>query len=196
MHQQNCKSTQVLFIDRTNYKHLQDKHHNLDTIVSLCLGNNNIPTVSDLTKSYISTLNEKLNIALFDSYPIRASRSSYLDNSNSDVYVKDSVQRFLKGPDNCNESYVDSDTDPEITPPKKYYEIISVDNSESNLLLVVLEEGFFYTLTKTKDELSSFLLDCLGCLYKSFASMRQLMELYISLKISDGPFNLVKLRFE
>ena len=194
MYRQNCKPTQVLFIDRANYKHLQDKHHNLDTIVSLCLVDKNITSVSKLTKDYIYTLNEKLNKALFDS---SRPDSPYLDSNHHDqVYIKDSVIRFLKEDRDDYDARVELDQGSDILLPKKYYEIIPVDNNESNLLLVVLEEGFFYTLTKTKDELSSFLLDCLGYLYKSFASMRQLMKLYISLKISDGSFNLVKLRFE
>ena len=201
------KPLELYFIDRVNFTQLQSKDVSLTDIRSLFTHHynpsyqtqENRNKFSTLTKAFILQLNLLMNRALF-SYN---SSNDYTDFSsplskNDITYVEHSAKSFLSKVTHAgyDEDCLESCTDTKIYPPKKYYEIIPQSDATGSQLLVVLEEGFFANLTKCKEELLKFLLDSLSYQYKWNAYLERLLRLYLSVKVNEGQFDLVKLRFE
>ncbi len=197
------KSSCVYFIDRLNYAALQGKEIDLTDISKLVVGDCGLTNVSQMTKAYVLELNRKLYKALFDSYYF--SNSSYvIDVGLTDreiTYVRDSVKDYLTNRDNCEQgigiSQVNGLSVNADFKPEEYYEIINLgDNLYSDNLLVIVKQGFFNILTKSKEDLKKFFLDCLRVQYQFGFNLEPLLRNYLSLQINEGSFDLTKLRIE
>lgn len=197
-----AKRSDLFFIDRNNYINLQSKKINLDTIGKLVKGEEDNDSFSDLTKIFIIELNRKLNYSFFtrgtwntlvDCMLIRG--ISKLDSK----YIQDSCNAILTKEDAPGDIPLSVLTSSghlcHTQGPKKYYEIIPMSDTYADDLLVVVEDGFFDAVTKTKESLLSFYLDCLGVQYKFNSDLEFLLKNYINLRINEGAFDLVKLRF-
>ena len=217
------KPSVVLFIDRINFTQLQDRKFSLEDIYKLYnpnyLNTEQEPQaktkVSNLTLSQIFTINDLLQNALFnyDSYYgsyvfmnlLQNARFNYDSFHGSYVFMNKEDQNYV---DHYAKTYLKDELSSSIYPislgnnesssvePKKYYEIIPTPDSVSSNLIVVVEEGFFLNVTKSKDELLQFILDCLSYQYKLSSGMEPLLKMYLSIKINDGQFDLIKVRFD
>jgi hypothetical protein len=194
----------LLFIDRLNYTQLQSKDLNIDDIANIYTSEfvrdqaveASKSKFSSLTKAYLLEMNNRLNKAIFDENIFNDSLRYDSKISTQEVsYTNHAVDSFLTGSSEdigLNEVPVSSDSG---TDPKKYYEIIPLVGNNSSHLLVVVEEGFFTNLTRCKSDFLNFTLASLSFQYKSGSVMEFLMRLYLSVKVSDGQFDLIKLRF-
>ncbi len=180
------KSSHVYFIDRTNYTALFSRDVSLGDITKLPQGLGDPQKVSSLTQAIVCELTTVMNKVLFD--------------TGSDCY---SFTLSLSNQDRCyTEHYVRSFLSPRredihygINEDKKYYEIISLADSSTSNLLVILEEGFFDYVTENKKKLDDFVLDCLSYKYRYGGDYASLMKLHLSLGLNESSLDLFKLRF-
>lgn len=176
----------VYFIDRINYAALFGRDFGLSDITKLSQGLGDPQKVSSLTQAIVCELNTVMNKVLFDTlsscYPLS------LSLSNQDrCYTEHYVRSFLS-PQREDIHYV-------VAEDKKYYEIVSLADSNYSDLLVVLEEGFFDYVTENKDKLDGFVLDCLSYKYRYGGDYASLMKLHLSLGLNESSLDLFKLRF-
>ena len=181
-----AKSSHVYFIDRVNYTTLFSRDFGLGDITKLSQGLGDPQKVSSLTQAIVCELNTVMNKVLFDTssscYPLS------LSLSNQDrCYTEHYVRSFLS-PQREDIHYV-------VTEDKKYYEIVSLADSSTSDLLVVLEESFFDYVTENKDKLDGFVLDCLSYKYRYGGDYASLMKLHLSLGLNESSLDLFKLRF-
>jgi hypothetical protein len=210
------KPNELLFIDRHNFTALQDKSFNLDDIITLLTLDNVTQSgsmsdqhltsekvnskVSLMTQAYLSFLNDSIYKALFDQGFNSLYHSHKLSHQDIDyIKVKVKAQLFSVDTEDCYpciamSKEIGSGQQIDYNQNEKYYEIISTDSSKTNYTLVVIEEEFLSNLTECKEELSKFLLDCLSYQYKSEFDVYSVLKLYLSLKVNEGYFDLVKLR--
>lgn len=173
------KYTSLVFVDRTNYESLQGACFNNEDVSKIPY--KDFPNISLLTKAYIVNLNRELNkLMYFSTLSDDCYDSILLLSPQERQYVKDSFKANLCG-----------NVTPEIYFDKKYYEIVVLPD---NTLLIVVEEGFLTFVTESKDNFLKFILDCLCYQYK-FNLTNYLLKTYISLKLNDTYFNLIKSRF-
>ena len=170
------KYSSVVFVDRTNYENLQGASFTNEDVSKISYVD--FPNVSLLTRASILNLNRELNKLLyFSSLSDDFYDSLFLLSAQERQYVKDSFKINLY----CKECYTD----------KKYYEIVVLPD---NTLLVVVENGFLTFVTESKDNFLKFILDCLCYQYK-FNLTNSLFKTYVSLKLNDNYFQLIKSRF-
>lgn len=173
------KFTSLVFIDRTNYDNLQGASFSNEDVSKIPY--KDFTNISLLTKAYIVNLNRELNKLMYFSTLSDSYYDSILLLSPQErQYVIDSFKANLCG-----------NITPEIYSDKKYYEIVVLPD---NTLLIVVEEGFLTFVTESKDNFLKFILDCLCYQYK-FNLTSYLLKTYISLKLNDTYFNLIKSRF-
>jgi len=192
-------NSEIYYIDRSNFNKIQNKNMNINDILDIFCDYPNTKEICDkispITKSFIININKILNKSFFSNY-----LCTYSDNflSSTDLkYIEYSSKKYLEGElSNVVEASPSIRIDEDIQFPKKYYEIIPLVNATGLNLLVVIEEGFFFNLTKCKDELLKFILDSLSYQYKWNAFLKHLLRVYLSVKVNDGEFDLIKLRFE
>lgn len=180
------KPSYVYFIDRSNYATLFGRDMSLEDIAKLSKGLGDQQKVSSLTMGIVCELNAVMTKVLFDN-----EISCYLFSlslSNQDrCYTEHYVRSFLS-PRREDIHYA-------VTEDKKYYEIISLADSSTSDLLIVLEEGFFDYVTENKDKLDGFVLDCLSYKYRYGGDYASLMKLHLSLGLNESSLDLFKLRF-
>lgn len=205
------KPNDLLFIDRLNFTMLQDKSFNLDDIITLLSLDYSYNAqqhehaskirdkVSLMTQSYLTTVNNKIHQVLFDRNSYLTSISNKLSHQDID-YINAKMSQFLfKSEESdcdciCANPVETPNKDIDYKDYKKYYEIISTDSTINNYTLVVVEEEFLSNLTACKEELVKFLLDCLSHQYKTGYDLYTVLKLYLSLKVNEGYFDLIKLR--
>lgn len=171
----------IMFIDRLNYENLLNACFKLDDIPKAPYDNN--PNISQLTKGTLLHLNKELNKLLYFS---RLS-DSYYDNL---ILLNDQEKKYIE--DNFDDYIKNSNITPPYIEEKKYYEIIILGD---NTILVVVKSGFLTFVTESKDNFTKFILDCLCYQYKFNFKLSYLMKTYISLKLNDNYFNLIKSRY-
>ena len=177
-----AKSSRVYFIDRINYAALFGRDFGLSDITKLSQGLGDPQKVSSLTQAIVCELNTVMNKVLFDT--ISSCYPFSLSLSNQDrCYTEHYVRSFLS-PQREDIHYV-------VAEDKKYYEIVVLPD---NTLLVVVENGFLTFVTESKDNFLKFILDCLCYQYK-FNLTNSLFKTYVSLKLNDNYFQLIKSRF-
>lgn len=179
------KPSQVYFIDRSNYTTLFGRDMSLEDIAKLSKGLGYQQKVSSLTMGIVCELNAVMNRVLFDKivscYPFS------LSLSNQDrCYTEHYVRSFL--------SPKREDLHWSVNQDKKYYEIISLAQTSTSDLLIVLEEGFFDYVTENKKKLDDFVLDCLSYKYRYGGDYASLMRLHLSLTLNESSLDLFKLR--
>ncbi len=173
------KFTSLVFVDRNNYESLQDASFNNEDVSKIPY--KDFPNISLLTRASIVNMNRELNkLMYFSSLSDDYYDSIILLSTQERQYVKDSFKANFC----CAVA-------PEIYSDKKYYEIVVLPDST---LLIVAEEGFLTFVTESKDNFLKFILDCLCYQYK-FNLNSYLFKTYISLKLNDTYFNLIKSRF-
>jgi len=176
------RSMSLMFIDRVTYSDFHEDFFNNKNIVTILY--KDFPDVSLLTKASIVNLNRELNKLLYFS-SLTESYYNYLPalSPQERQYVSDSFKANF-----CGKTYPDPYyplTD------KKYYETVILPDGT---LLIVVEEGFLTFITESKDNLLKLILDCLCYQYK-FNLSSYLLKTYISLKLNDTYFSLIKSRF-
>lgn len=173
------KYSSVVFVDRTNYENLQGASFTNEDVSKISYID--FPNVSLLTKATIINLNRELDKLLyFSNLSDDYFDSLVLLSAQERQYVKDSFKINLC----CKVT-------PECYTDKKYYEIVVLPD---NTLLVVVENGFLTFVTESKDNFLKFILDCLCYQYK-FNLTNSLFKTYVSLKLNDNYFQLIKSRF-
>lgn len=173
------KFTSLVFVDRNSYENLQGASFNNEDVSKIPY--QDFPNISLLTRASIVNMNRELNkLMYFSSLSDDYYDSIILLSPQERQYVKDSFKVNF-----C------CDVTPEIYSDKKYYEIVVLPDST---LLIVVEEGFLTFVTESKDNFLKFILDCLCYQYK-FNLNSYLFKTYISLKLNDTYFNLIKSRF-
>lgn len=171
--------TSLVFVDRTSYDSLQGACFSNEDVAKIPY--RDFPNISLLTKASIVNLNRELNKLMYFS----SLSDSYYDalvllSPQERQYVTDSFKATFCG-----------NIQPEIYSDKKYYEIVILPDST---LLIVVDEGFLTFVTESKDNFLKFILDCLCYQYK-FNLCSYLLKTYVSLKLNDTYFNLIKSRF-
>ena len=173
------KYSTVVFVDRTNYENLQGASFTNEDVSKISYVD--FPNVSLLTKATVINLNRELNKLLyFSNLSDNYFDSLVLLSAQERQYVKDSfkINLYCQNTPDC---YTD----------KKYYEIVVLPD---NTLLVVVENGFLTFVTESKDNFLKLFLDCLCYQYK-FNLTNSLFKTYVSLKMNDNYFQLIKSRF-
>lgn len=175
------KYSSVVFIDRVNYENLLTASFTLNDIPKAQYQSN--LNISQLTQGSLIHLNKELRKLLYSSQLGNSFYDSFVLLSNQEKkYIEDSFKDYIFS--NINSDPFDRD--------KKYYEIVVLaDNS----ILVIVESGFLTFMTELKDNLIKFILDCLSQQYKFNCDIGYLMKTYISLKLNDTYFNLIKSRY-
>lgn len=181
-----AKYSRVYFIDRTNYAALFSRDVSLGDITKLSQGLGDPQKVSSLTQAIVCELNTIMTKVLFDTYPSCYPLTLSLSNQDR-CYTEHYVRSFL--------SPRREDLHYDINEDKKYYEIISLADSSTSDLLVILEEGFFDYVTENKKKLDDFILDCLSYKYRNGGDYASLMKLHLSLGLNESSLDLLKLRF-
>lgn len=172
-------SMSLVFVDRTNYNNLQNASFNNKDIAEIPY--RSFSNISLLTRALIINLNRELNKLIYFSHLSDSYYDSFLLLSPQErKYITDSFKATF-----CNNTQSITYSD------KKYYEIVIIPD---NTLLVVVDEGFLTFVIESKDNFLKFILDCLYYQYK-FNLSSHLLKIYISLKLSDTYFNLIKSRF-
>lgn len=173
------KFASLVFVDRVNYESLQSASFSNEDISKIPYSD--FPNISLLTKATIVNLNRELNkLMYFSTLSDDYYDSIILLSQQERQYVKDSFKSNF-----CGVIY------PDIYSDKKYYEIVILPDST---LLIVVEEGFLTFITESKDNLLKFILDCL-CYHYKFNLVSGMIKTYISLKLNDTYFSLIKSRF-
>ena len=170
------KYTTLVFVDRINYENLQGACFSNEDISKIPY--KEFPNISLLTRASIVNLNRELNKLLYFSNLTEDFYDSLILLSNQErQYVKDSfkINLYCQNTPDC---YTD----------KKYYEIVVLPD---NTLLVVVENGFLTFVTESKDNFLKFILDCL-CYHYKFNLISGLFKTYVSLKLNDNYFQLIK----
>lgn len=199
------KHPDLLFIDRLNYTQLLNKaytHDHLQKIFQTLKGYETQEdldfvrkAISPLTFHTLWTLNNVLCKALELSNACTQCTSMSVTETEY-TYIQHQVKTFLE---NCSEEDTPvQDSTHGISEPKreKYCEIIPLVGSCNQDVLIVVEEGFFSKITKSKEALLEFFLTLLSYQYTSEAPLSPLLKRYLSLKVNEGQLDLVKLRFE
>jgi hypothetical protein len=175
------KYSSIVFVDRVNYQNLLTASFTLDDIPKAPYQGN--PNISQLTQGSLIHLNKELSKLLYSSHLGPAFYDSFvLLNDQEKKYIEDSFKDYLLNDINNDPYYQD----------KKYYEIVVLADSS---ILVIVEHGFLTFVTESKDNLIKFILDCLCHQYKFNCIIGYLMKTYISLKLNDTYFNLIKSRY-
>lgn len=171
--------TSLVFVDRTSYDSLQGASFNNEDVAKIPY--RDFSNISLLTKASIVNLNRELNkLMYFSSLSDSYYDSLVLLSPQERQYVADSFKATFCG-----------NIQPAVYSDKKYYEIVILPDST---LLIVVDEGFLTFVTESKDNFLKFILDCLCYQYK-FNLSSYLLKTYISLKLNDTYFNLIKSRF-
>lgn len=171
--------TSLVFIDRTSYESLQGAHFTNEDVAKIPY--KDFPNISLLTRASIVNMNRELNkLMYFSSLSDSYYDSLILLSQQERQYVTDSFKANFCG-----------NITPACYADKKYYEIVILPDST---LLIVVEEGFLTFVTESKDNFLKFILDCLCYQYK-FNLCSYLLKTYISLKLNDNYFTLIKSRF-
>jgi hypothetical protein len=174
----------VFFVDRINYTNLLDVSFNINDFENIFFKNNS--SISQLTRSSLIFLNKQLK-KLFH----HPSLSDNFDNFYDDLILLSKQERqYIE--DNFKSTMLENSNTYSRDLNKKYYEIIVLSN---NTLLIVIEEGFLKFMTESKDNLIKFILNCLCYSYKFNFVVSYLLKTYISLKMNDTYFNLIKSRY-
>lgn len=170
------KYATLVFVDRINYENLQGANFSNEDISKIPY--KEFPNISLLTRASIIYLNRKINKLLYFPILIEDTYDPLILLTNQEYkYVKDSFKANF-----CSQITPDSNID------KKYYEVIVLPD---NALLIVVEEGFLTFVTESKDNLLKFILDCL-CYHYKFNLVSGLFKTYVSLKLNDNYFQLIK----
>lgn len=197
------KPSELVFIDRQNYTELQSKDlsiHDINSILSNFVYPKDkaiLNKISALTIAYLNALNTTLHEIFSSDYP-----SIHINNklnSNDYKYIDDKIKHLLLGEESSQNTYSlaeEPKNNDYNSLLKKYYEIIPLDSAIGSSILIVIEEGFFTKLTKSKDELEKFILDCLSYQYSANVNTQTLLRMYLSLKVNKGYFDLLKLKIE
>ena len=177
------KYSSLCFVDRVNYQNLINSSFTQEDIVKMHYEVSAYnDKVSLLSKASLINLNKELNkLIYFSQLSDKFYDSLVLLSKQEKQYIEDSFKSTYLT-DIKNDPYYND---------KKYYEIVVLPDGT---LLTVVEEGFLAFVTESKDNLLKFILDCLCYQYK-FDFMSFLMKTYISLKLNDTYFNLIKSRF-
>lgn len=193
----------LYFIDRSNYTQLLDKKFKLSDLHTLLksLHTNQVTLpqssgkVSPLTINHLATLNNHLHYTLFDyRYKMYTSIAPTCEERN---YLEHAVVSYLTGDRGEDSREVASYNDSSIfQEPEKYCEIVPLVSSDARDLLAIVEEGFFTKLTKSKEELQAFFLTCLSHQYSSGVQIEPLLKRYLSIKVNESNFDLIKTRFD
>lgn len=173
------KHTNLVFIDRINYENLQGINFSNEDIAMIPYVD--FPNISLLTKAYVVNMNREFNKLLYlSNLPENFYDFMILLSDQERQYVIDSFKVNFCGQIN-----------PDYYTNKKYYEIVVLPD---NTLLIVVEEGFLTFVTESKDNFLKFILDCL-CYHYKFNLVSSLFKTYVSLKLNDNYFQLIKSRF-
>ncbi len=184
--------TNVLYIDRANYQRLQSKDRSVSDIWDILseTGKTN-DALSSLTVEYISRIKTEVENILFEgecltqrppdtqcaTYKSPVLTPQMLDDIASDVkaYLYSKDRRSL----------------PQTTSDPQSYEIINLSDAVSSKILVVVEVGFLYQLTKNKDDLLDFILACLKSIFNQGSYSFNLVRTYLKFKCFSGIFEIL-----
>lgn len=170
------EATDIYFIDSVSYKNLFNKDLQLEELTNTLLIKRN-DKISLFTQAMLIDLNVTLNSLIFDNDITLTYKlvKDYVGEVDLNA-IKSEVRDYL----------FDSSSEKE-----KYYDIKPLPNTK---LLAVVYPGFLHYLTKTKDNLLKFILECLCYEYKAAELKPAIVKQYIFYKLSDMNFSNFKLK--
>lgn len=201
----STKHSDLFFIDRLNYTQLLNKAYTHDHLQKIFLTLKSEETPEDLAfvRKAISPLTFHtfyvLNSVLCETLELTNNCTVYPKMTVTDAeytYIQHQVKNFLEGRGEEEDTVEDSTRCISDFNREKYCEIIPLVGSCNQDVLIVVEEGFFSKITKSKEALLEFFLTLLSYQYTSEAPLSPLLKRYLSLKVNEGQLDLVKLRFE
>lgn len=172
------------FVDRKNFDRLQSGHFQLKDFEDLVCKNTS-DKVSVTTQAYLSYLNKMLSeqvLGLDLHYDPPAQAPHELEYTHSAVWQDMTVL----------ENYRDDvavDTDPSLL----CYDTIPISDQR---LLIVVGDGFLYHLASNKDNYIQFILACIRCMDRFNCDLSQLNKLYLQLRLSGAPYELLRCRIQ
>lgn len=171
------------FVDRKNFNRLQSTHFQLKDFETLVCKNTS-DKVSVTTQAYLAYLNKLLNEQVLSvdlHYDPPAQAPHEVEYTHSAVWQDMTMM----------ESYrvAAVDTDPSLL----CYDTIPINDHG---LLIVVGDGFLYHLASNKDNYIQFILACIRCMDRFNCDLSQLNKLYLQLRLSAAPYELLRCRIQ
>ena len=171
------------FVDRRNFNRLQSAHFQLKDFENLVCKNTS-DKVSVTTQAYLTYLDKLLNEQVLSvdlHYDPPAQAPHEVEYTHSAVWQDMTVL----------ESYrvAAVDTDPSLL----CYDTIPINDHG---LLIVVGDGFLYHLASNKDNYIQFILACIRCMDRFNCDLSQLNKLYLQLRLSGAPYELLRCRIQ
>ena len=171
------------FVDRKNFNRLQSTHFQLKDFENLVCKNTS-DKVSVTTKAYLAYLNKLLNeqvlgVDLHYDPPAQAPHEV--------EYTRSAVWQDMATLDHWDVTAVDTDRS------LLCYDTIPINDHG---LLIVVGDGFLYHLASNKDNYIQFILACIRCMDRFNCDLSQLNKLYLQLRLSGAPYELLRCRIQ
>lgn len=171
------------FVDRKNFNRLQSAHFQLKDFETLVCKNTS-DKVSVTTQAYLAYLNkllreQVLSVDLHYDPPAQAPHEV--------EYTHSAVWQDMTTLYNCNDIAVDTDRS------LLCYDTIPINDHG---LLIVVGDGFLYHLASNKDNYIQFILACIRCMDRFNCDLSRLNKLYLQLRLSGAPYELLRCRIQ
>ena len=171
------------FVDRKNFNRLQSTHFQLKDFENLVCKNTS-DKVSVTTQAYLAYLDKLLNeqvlsVDLHYDPPAQAPHEV--------EYTHSAVWQDMTMLDNCDDTAVDTDRS------LLCYDTIPINDHG---LLIVVGDGFLYHLASNKDNYIQFILACIRCMDRFNCDLSRLNKLYLQLRLSGAPYELLRCRIQ